>query len=711
MQDLLVKLKAEDLADAKVANNDLIKGLSPKTALALIRKAGYESFNELIKRGEPFRSTALNISALAQEAAFSELTDEAAIRALVSELLGEDAAKSAAAFAALKGTIGEFGVPYLLEAWNTAGSGKARATIQIALTEIGRRAVPPMVAALDTPDVTLKGMLISVLGGAKDWRAAAKLRAIAADANMSEEMRNSAMKACAKIVSENTGLNAEKLSASELYGMLAEDYLAGRTSAKRNVVPRYELSDAARFHMWSFENGALADAAAPRFAYNYEMAIECAARGLALDANNGQAASVLVCARLAEIPAGQFLLDYDAARREQNAPALTDVERAAISETLAKAQAKGPAAVALGLRALCGGLDLALKYGLDQAAISCLTNIASLPEAKSAAFLPEKAENQESAYGYAVIKAMWVGARQVRYRAAITLATIAPSRQFARKELVADLLLKAMEETAALRVLVAHPDAEARNALGLNLKALGYDVMMAQDSAEGLARAMDFPAPDVVIAYNELDRTTNFFIVTLRDSLTTSQMPILVVSTPEALANDKMRFENLGGVKGFITDITDRAALGGLMSAFKNTSTWQARENEAILKEAADIIGATMEINLTTYTERLIALAQSEKALEARVAAMKALGNMRTEAALGPAGVLLANPSGPKDLRAASALAIGTILSSAESVSEETLGILLTALKSPDPEVSRAAGIALASAPLTAEQRAKIPTR
>jgi CheY-like chemotaxis protein len=713
LTDLQNLLQKGDIPGATVKNNDLIRGLSARTALAIVRKVGYAPFNELIKKGEPFRSTAVNIAALAQEASFTELTDPEAIRTVVRDLLGEDVGKSAAAFRALKESIGEFGVQYLLEAWNTAGGPRTRAQIQIALSEIGARAVPPMIAALDTQDVLLKGMLISVLSGLKDWRAAAKLRELADDTNLSDDMRSAALKGCIAIVAEHAGADAEKLSASQLDTMIAEDYLANRTSAKRNVIPRFYLSEGARFFAWSFQNGALAYAPVPRFAYNHEMAIEAAARALALDAGNQQAANILVCARMAEIPAGQIILDYDAA---QNKTVLTDVERQAITDALAKAQAKAPAAVALGLRALCGAVEMAMNYNLDQSAVMCLNAIATLPEAQTAQFLPEKAEGKEGMYGYPIIKAMWAGSRQVKYTAAITLARISGSRPFAQKELVTDLLLKAMEETATLRVLVVHPDNDARNTLSLSLKALGYDVVVAQDSTEGLAKAMDFPAPDVIIAFNELDRTTNAFIVRLRDNLTTAQMPILIVTTPEMLEGDKTRF-SFATVKGFIPNITDQAAIGALLATFKNVSGWQARQNEAILQQAAGIIasveGPNPIIDLAPYADRLIAITQSDRTLVARVSAMEALGNWGIEAAIAPAGVILANTAAPKELRAASALAIGSILAKGKvnAVSEETLTILLAALNSPDVEVANAAAVALASAPLTPEQRARIPLR
>jgi len=710
LQDLLQK---GDIAGATAKSNDLIKGLSPKTALTLIRKVGYAPFNEIIKKGEPFRSTALNIAALAEEASFSELTDPEAIRGIVRDLTGDDVGKAAAAFRALKENIGEFGVQYLLEAWNTATGPRTRAQIQIALTDIGARAVPPMIASLDTQDVLLKGMLIDALTQLKDWRAAGKLRELADDKNLSDDMRNAAMRGCAAIVAEHAGEDAAKLSASQLYAMIAEDYLANRTSAKRNVIPRYYLGEGARFFMWSFQNGALVGTPIPRFAYNYEMATETAVRAFALDAGNQQAANIIVCARMAEIPVGEIILDYDAA---QNKTVLTDVERQAVTDALAKAQAKAPAAIALGLRALCGAVALALNYNLDQSAVMCLNTIATLPEAETAQFLPEKPGSQQDAYGYTILKAMWADSRQVKYTAAITLARIAGSRQFAQKDLVPDLLLTAIEETATLRVLVVHPDNDVRNTLSLSLKALGYDVIIAQDSSEGLAKALDFPAPDVVIISNELDRTTNAFVVRLRDTLTTAQMPILIVTTPEMLEGDKTRF-SFGNVKGFIPNITDQAAIGALLAAFKNTSGWQARQNDAILQEASKIVAKNPQnvgaIDLTPYAERLIAIAQSNRTLAARVSAMKALGNWGVETALKPAGALLADASAPKELRAAAALAIGSIFAKGKvnAVSDETLTILLAALNSPDIEVANAAADALASAPLTLEQRARIPVK
>lgn len=715
LKEIQDALQKNDTATATAKNDEFIKGMSPKLALAVIRKANLTAFSELMKKGEPFRSTAINTAALASEATFSELADPEAIRATVRDMLGEDQVKSFTASRTLKENVGEFGVQYLLDAWVSATGSKQRTQIQIALTEMGTRAVPPLIAALDTKDIPLKGTLISILGSLKDWRAAADLREIADDANLSNEMRDAAMRACAGIVSESAGLDAAKVSASDLYSMLAEDYLANRSSGKRAVISRIYLGEGARFFTWSLQNGAVAYTPVPRFAYNCEMAIENAARALTLNAKSQQAANIIVCARMAEVAAGRMILDYDAAL-DKDKKVLGEPERKMITDTLTKAQAKAPAAMALGLRALCGGLDLALNNRLDQAAIGCLNAIASIPEARTAQFLPQKPENQETAYGYPIVKAMWSGTRQVKYTAAITLASISSAKPFAQKDMVPELLLKAMEEAATLHILVVHPDVNARNALSLSLKSLGYDVDTAQDSAEGLARAMDFPGPDLVIAFNELDHTTGSFVSTLRDNPATKLIPILIVSTAQALNTDRIRF-TFDNVKGLITDVNDKEALGKAVSAFKSVGTWQAKENEAILQQVASIIASLQPtdsvIDLTPYTARLLAIVQSDKALLARTSAMTALGNWRVEKALAPAGVVLAEANAPKDLRVSAALAIASILSSGKvtAVSEETLGILLAALNGPDAEVRSAAAVALASAPLTPEQRARIPER
>lgn len=707
LDELLDALQKNDIATATAKSDAFFKDLSPRTALFIVRERGYQPFNDIIQHGEPFRTMALNFSALAQEGAFNESTDPAFIKGVIADLLGDDEVKSAAAFRTLKENIGEFGVQYLLEAWNSAGSPKTKAMIQIALREIGARAVQPMIAALDTKDALLKGMLIEVLSELNDWRAAAKLRELAVDKDLSDAMRAAARKTCERIVAANAGLNAMDISPSRMYEMLAEDYLVNRTAEKRGVIPRFALAEGARFFMWTYQNDALAFAEIPRFAYGYEMAISMAARALALDGSNLNAAGILVCARMAEVPAGQALIDYDTAL---NKTILTDKDRQTITATVAAASAKAPAAIALGPGALCRALDIAVENHLDAAAVSCMDAIAALPVAHEVNFLYEAKGGP--AYGMSVIKAMSAGGTQVRFRAAITLARVSRGIDFKGNETMADLLLKAMESTSSLRVLIVHPDAEARNALSTGFKSLGCDVMTAENSAQGLAKAFDFPAPDVVVVTNELDRSTEFFVKQLRDNLATTQTPVLVVTTPDALQKrDKVRF-SFENVKGFITNIADQAALKTLLASFKPVGTWATKENARILNDAAEVVGGSyFKPYMAKNADRLIALAQNNKALVARVAAMKALGLSRIEKALKPAGIILADNAAPKELRVAAAQSIGEILTSQKATSDETLGILLSALGSADPDISNAAGVALGTAPLTAEQSSKIPLK
>ena len=704
-------LRKNQPKQAEVKLIEFARGMTPETALAVIRKVGYKPFDNLIKQGGGFRRIALNTSALARKAKFREITDPEAIRQAVNDFLGEDVEKISRAGRLLKHSIGEFSVPYLLEAWSKTGDYGVKVQIQVCLGSLGPRAVPPIITALDTDDAVLRATLIEVLSRHGDWRAAAKLRELAENAHLTKETRNAAMNACDKIVRKHTGLAASKYSASELYTMIAEDYLANRSKSVRNVIPRYYLNEGVKFLVWSKHDGTLVATEVPRFAYNYEMAIRMAARAVELDPANQNALDVLACARLAEVIGGRIILDYDDA---MNNNLLTEMERNEISAALEDARVKRPQAVALGLRSLCGALRLALKYHLDEAAVECMNAIARVPAAAYRDFIPATEEeiNDEQKYGDALTLALTVGSRRVRYRAAVTLARIAASRQFVNMKLVPELLLKAMKETGATRVLVVHPNAEACNTLRLSLNALGYDAIAVKDINEGIARATDFPAPDIIIAHNELELGTDHLIVTLRDNRSTAETPIMIVSTAESLEPDKLRF-SYPNVKGFIIDPADQKTLEKQLSAFKAPSSWEARQNQMTVRDAAEVLASLdpsrTTIDLLPHVDGLIALAQGKRDLTARVSAMAALGNWRCGSALKPAGVILADATSPKDLRVAAAHAIGRILMDRKEVDEETFGILLAALKSRAAAVSAAAGRSLASAPLSAEQRSRIP--
>lgn len=699
-------LKDNKLDEAKTALVDFAGGITPETALAIIRKVGYKPFEDLIRQGGEFRRAAYDISALARQAGFAELSDPEAVRQAVSDFLGKDETKSGPAYRLLKESIGEIGVQYLLEAWKASSDYGVKAQIQIGLMNMGPRVAPPVIAALDTDDAVLRGALIEILSQQADWRAAGKLREIAGDQNLTPETRRTAMTAADKIVQKHIGKPAEKCSASELYARIAEDYLAGA----RRVMPSSYLNEDARFFMWAMREGALVPTEAPRFAYNYEMAIQTAGEALRTDPGNQRALDIIACARLAEISAGRKILDYDAAMRNE---ILSSIEREKIAACTDAAERR-PSVAALGLRALCGALHIALKYNLDDAAAACMEAVAAVPAAGDLDFIParEAEINLDEKYGDSLTLALQVGGRRIRYGAAITLARIAAEKQFVNMKIVPDLLLKAMEEAGAATVLVVHSNAEARNTLRLNLAALGYDVLTAKDAAEGAARAKDFPAPDAVIVCNDLDGGADYFISTLRDTKSTAETPILVVSSVEAMEKDKLRFSH-PNVKGFITDPADRQALGARMEAFKKIGSWEMKQSLSILNAAAAALASLdpsrTVIDLRPHVERIIALAQSNRDLTARVSAMTALGRWRFSAALKPAAIMLADSGAPPALRAAAARAIGNILLASKEVDEETFGILLAALEDKDPDVGAAAAGALATAPLAAGQRSRLP--
>ncbi|MFH1549328.1 MAG: HEAT repeat domain-containing protein [Planctomycetota bacterium] len=704
-------LDAGNKTEALTHLDNMLKGLTPETAHALLAATGHQPFTRLYNEGGPFKKIARTISEMAAEENFRQQTDPAVVAELVKVFLsGEDAAV-ADAYHKLKYETGEFAVQPLIDAWSTAPDTNTRSKIGTALVSIGPRITMPLIAALSTKDTVLKQTIIDALVDSKDWRAAPVLKSLAEDENQPEDVRADASKAAEIIIRAHlTTVDPASLSALDLYTMVAEDYFAARATGPRAVIPLYTLREKRATFIWSFADGKIRPTEVAPVTASEEAALQMAAKALQLKPDHQPAYALLIASHLAELAEGEGMLELDRLHENQ---LMTDASRQLINATLNRARKNRAWIYAGGQSALYDALDLALNHSRQEAAVRCMREIIDTFAGGPLKHLPMTPEQlgAKGFYGSSLIRALNSDEKPIAYMAAIALANISSGAPFLNHEKVGKLLINAMEEGGNLNALVAHMKQEVRNALRATLKAMGFSVKTAGGSTDGLQAATDFPLPDIIILDNELDGDTGRFLERLRDNALTRATPVLIISSTdkEVLERDKRRYNYFESVKGYITDFADADQVKSLVGQLKKVSSPEAARNEALVAEAGELVAglkpAHSIIDIASHSDRLLAIATDGSEFETRIQAITALGNWRIERALAPLAKTFADKAVPVEIRLAAAASTAKILATRDCVDDETFGMLKTALADEKKAVRDAAGEILARVSLSADQK------
>jgi HEAT repeat protein len=188
---------------------------------------------------------------------------------------------------------GPYAVPYLLRFITRQGASNQMAaarTISI-LTDIGRDATAPLLAALRTNDEVLKSRIVAALGQIGDVRAVPPLLAIAQNPQTPPSLALAARDALKRI----TGKSADSLgSAVGQYRSLAKDYLTENTKTVGFVFGEWQ-----EVWKWNPEPENLADRLSyelvPSYLYYPRQGAEIAREALQMNSGDGALKSLLVC--------------------------------------------------------------------------------------------------------------------------------------------------------------------------------------------------------------------------------------------------------------------------------------------------------------------------------------------------------------------------------------------------------------------------------
>ncbi|MBP6124312.1 MAG: HEAT repeat domain-containing protein [Phycisphaerae bacterium] len=379
---------------------------------------GYELLLKVQADNDQLREIAEGILKVIEEGRYLRRTDPKIILAEIARLNTTIRGKIAAQ-ERLK-NAGEYAVPFLLSVLEDSSRREEFANIVQTLPMLGRSAIRPLTAALQTPHAAVKAEIIEALGAIGYFEPLPYLK-YTAEKEESLPLREAALAAIARIDS-----SAQQIPAAELFFQLAEKYY----NREDSVAPSSEFSFA-NIWFWDAEQQMLSRVEVSR-EYFYElMAMRCCEWALKADAGLGKAIGLWLAAYFR---AESYGIPMPAYFGEGHASAMTYAVTAGpeyLMQALSRALKNREAYVALqvveALAVNAGSQALLTRIGLE------------MPLADALQFEDPR----------------------VRYSAAIALGQAGPVEGFAGNELIVPILVEAllkkaegMDETLAERYSV-----------------------------------------------------------------------------------------------------------------------------------------------------------------------------------------------------------------------------------------------------------------
>ena len=303
---------------------------------------------------------------------------------------------------------GEYAISYMLDAMADNSRKEELPNIVWALPQIGKDAIRPLAAALQTKDAAIKVEIVRALGKIGYPQSLAYLKYVVETAADSAELRELASQAVREIDPA-----ALEVPAVQLFYRLAENYYYHTPS----LAPA-EDADFANIWFWDAGNRVLVREKVDR-AYFYElMAMRACEWALKADAGFGGAIGLWLAAYFKAESAGIDMPDYFGPGHPEAMVYATTAGAEYIHEALARAIKDKDAYVAL-----CAVQALATTAG-ERALLYRLGPLQPL------------------------VQALSFDNRAVRYSAAIAIAAAGPKESFAESKLVVENLAEALGQNA-----------------------------------------------------------------------------------------------------------------------------------------------------------------------------------------------------------------------------------------------------------------------
>jgi HEAT repeat protein len=302
---------------------------------------------------------------------------------------------------------GEYAIPFMLDAMADESRGEELGNIIWALPQIGRPAIRPLVAALQTENDGVKTEIIRALGKIGYPQSLAYLKCII------EKDDSIELKGLAAVAIKEIDPAAAQISAAELFFRLAEGYYYHSQSLQPA-----EDADFANIWFWDSQRQRLAREEVDKAYFNELMSMRSCEWALKADSGFGYAIGLWLAAFFKAESTGVEMPSYF---EQGHADALVYATTAGpeyLQQALARAIKDGNADVALG-------------------AVEALTVTAG-----------EKSLLYPLGPAQPLLQALSFNDRAVRYSAAIAIALAGPLQNFAESRLVTANLAEALGQTA-----------------------------------------------------------------------------------------------------------------------------------------------------------------------------------------------------------------------------------------------------------------------
>ncbi len=262
---------------------------------------------------------------------------------------------------------GEYAIPFMIDALADTERQDEFARIADALSQIGRDAIRPLAAALQTDNIAVKSEIVKALGGIAYPQALPYLKYVVENEE-SPDIRQAAQAGIIKINS-----SAASVSSAQLFYELAEKYY----DHAQSLQPA-EDANTANVWFWDAENGKLIREAVNKAYFNELMAMRNCEWALRADESYGSAIGLWIASYFkAESAGAEKMPEYFG---ESHANALVFATTAGVEylhQALARAIKDGNTFVALGvieaLGRTAGEKSLFYRLGTEQPLVKALT--------------------------------------------------------------------------------------------------------------------------------------------------------------------------------------------------------------------------------------------------------------------------------------------------------------------------------------------------
>jgi HEAT repeat protein len=606
----------------KVARPELVKsnadailssGAQPREIYLLAVQT--PEWQSLLSRGaklEGLKEPMERIRAMVEKGYEAERTDPAQIRNAIN-MLGQGTRAYGIALDRLK-LSGEFAMPALVQTLaDPKASDQVKERVVNVLPQLGKDAVRPLAAAMETSDPNLKVIFANALAQISYPFAAPALKEASIDAAALEKVREAATRALVAVA----GQAAKDKSLADISYDVAEKYYNHAESLMPDV--RYDKAN-----VWYWKEGLGLDyVAVPREIFADVYAMRLARKALAADPKYYPALSLWVAADL---------------RKEADMPA------GATDPTMAEGQQSATFyALAAGSGTLQDVLARALKDDSVPVALGAIKALARTAGAKNlAAATPGGVQP--------LVKALSYPDRNVRFLAAVTLASALPDQKFAGSDVVMFVLNEAVRKGGEKTAVLIDADADA-NAVKDAVMAAGYKVVVEPDINKALAAARESAGVDVVVV--GANSSPADLLAAMRKDPMFMGLPVVVVGDsarfrPLAQSDARVKLLDKVSNESVAAVLAEAVKVGaGAPMEAQVAADWSVRASEAVYMLA---LTKNEVFDVGRILATLVAATNDERA-NVRLAAAKALSAIQSAQAQQAIAALAVNAKADEKVR------------------------------------------------------------